>query len=36
MRVPVYLIDKITVGDSCQLRDIEAAVLPGLHEACSA
>lgn len=29
MRVPVYLIDKITVGESCQLRDIEAAVLPG-------
>lgn len=29
MRVPVYLIEKITVGDSCQLRNIEAAVLPG-------
>lgn len=27
--VPVYLIDRMTIGDSCQLRDIEAAVLPG-------
>jgi predicted aspartyl protease len=29
IRVPVYLIDSMTIGDSCQLRDIEAAVLPG-------
>jgi hypothetical protein len=29
LRVPVYLIDQITIGRACLLRDVEAAVLPG-------
>ncbi len=29
IRVPVYLIDRMTIGESCQLRGIEAAVMPG-------
>lgn len=27
--IPVYRIAEITIGDGCQLRDIDAAVLPG-------
>lgn len=27
--IPFYRIAEITIGDGCQLRDIEAAVLPG-------
>lgn len=29
LRVPVYRLAEITVGQSCRLRDVEAAVLPG-------
>lgn len=29
MRVPVYRLDEITVGRSCQLYGVDAAVLPG-------
>ncbi len=29
LRVPVYVIDEIVIGNSCVLRDVEAAVLPG-------
>jgi predicted aspartyl protease len=28
-RIPVYRISELTIGSNCQLRDIEAAVLPG-------
>lgn len=29
LRVPVYRLTEITIGSSCRLRNIEAAVLPG-------
>lgn len=29
LRVPVYLLEQITVGGTCVLTDVEAAVLPG-------
>lgn len=29
MRVPVYRLTHITIGDSCRLENVEAAVLPG-------
>jgi len=29
LRVPVYRLAEITVGQSCRLRNVEAAVLPG-------
>jgi predicted aspartyl protease len=29
LRVPVYRLSEITIGDACQLRDVEVAVLPG-------
>lgn len=29
LRVPVYRITEITIGDACVLRDVEVAVLPG-------
>lgn len=28
LRVPVYRLSEITIGDSCRLRNVEAAVLP--------
>lgn len=29
LEVPVYLIDSISIGDACWLRDVEVAVFPG-------
>ncbi len=29
VRVPVYRLSEITIGQTCRLRDVEAAVLPG-------
>jgi predicted aspartyl protease len=29
LRVPVYRLSEITIGNACQLRDVEVAVLPG-------
>lgn len=29
LEVPVYLIDAISIGDACWLRDVEVAVFPG-------
>lgn len=29
LKVPVYLLDEIVIGQTCVLRDVEAAVLPG-------
>ena len=29
LRVPVYRLSEITIGQSCRLRNVEAAVLPG-------
>ncbi len=29
LRVPVYRLSEITVGQTCRLRNVEAAVLPG-------
>ncbi len=29
LRVPVYRISEITIGDACRLQDVEVAVLPG-------
>lgn len=29
LRVPVYRLTEITIGQSCRLRNVEAAVLPG-------
>lgn len=29
LRVPVYLLSEITIGRSCRLNNVEAAVLPG-------
>ena len=29
LKVPVYLLDEIVIGQTCVLREVEAAVLPG-------
>lgn len=29
LNVPVYLIESVSIGDACWLRDVEAAVFPG-------
>lgn len=29
LRVPVYRLSHITIGHSCRIRDVDAAVLPG-------
>ena len=29
LRVPVYRISEITIGQSCRISNVEAAVLPG-------
>lgn len=29
LRVPLYRLEKITIGGTCELRDVDVAVLPG-------
>jgi len=29
MIVPVYLLDELTIGNRCKLKDVEAAIFPG-------